>query len=387
MFYSAQLLVIFEPNMATNRLNVYNWQQPDWPNFRYELAEVEEMLFAFAEETGHISGVLKALPAPMQNEAIIDMMVAEAIKTSEIEGEYLSRKDVMSSIRNNLGLNKKPAPVKDKMSEGAGELMVNVRQTFAEPLTEEKLFAWHKMLFKQTRKKDVGVWRSHKEAMQVVSGAIGKEKIHFEAPPSSRVQGEMKKFINWFNETAQGGNKPIKKAPVRSAIAHLYFESIHPFEDGNGRIGRAIAEKALSQTIGRPVLLSLSRTIEADKNAYYKALQQAQESNDITDWVRYFVKLTLDAQMQANELVNYILKKSQFFDHHKNVLNERQLKVIQKMFDAGPDGFEGGMNATKYALITKTSKATATRDLQYLLEQEVFLMKGGGRSTRYFLNV
>ncbi len=373
--------------MATIRLNIYNWQKPDWPNFRYDLSHVEEMLFAFAEETGHISGVLKALPKPIQNEAIIDMMVAEAIKTSEIEGEYLSRKDVMSSIRNNLGLNEKPVPVKDKMSEGAGELMVDVRQTFEEPLTQEKLFTWHKMLFKQSKKKGVGVWRSHKAAMQVVSGAIGKEKIHFEAPPSSRVKGEMDTFIHWFNETAPAGNKAIKKAPVRSAIAHLYFESIHPFEDGNGRIGRAIAEKALSQTIGRPVLLSLSKTIEADKKAYYNSLQQAQTNNDITDWVTWFVTLTLDAQKQANELVNHILKKSQFFDHHKNVLNERQLKVIQKMFDAGPDGFEGGMNATKYASITKTSKATATRDLQYLLEQEVFEMKGGGRSTRYFLNL
>ncbi|MEO6327424.1 MAG: Fic family protein [Ginsengibacter sp.] len=372
--------------MVSNRLIIYNWQQPDWVNFQYELAEVEEMLFAFAEETGHISGVLKALPRPIQNEAIIDMMVAEAIKTSEIEGEHLSRRDVMSSIRNNLGLNKTPDLVKDKMSQGAGELMVNVRQSFAEPLTEQKLFAWHKMLFKQSRKKNVGVWRTHKEAMQVISGAIGKEKIHFEAPPSSRVQTEMKKYIHWFNETAPGGRGAIKKAPVRSAIAHLYFESIHPFEDGNGRIGRAIAEKALSQTLGRPVLLSLSRTIEADKNAYYKALQQAQRSNDVTGWIIYFVKLALDAQRQANLLINHILKKSQFFDHYKDVLNERQLKVIRRIFDAGPDGFEGGMNANKYASITKTSKATATRDLQYLLEQKALVMKGGGRSTHYFLN-
>ncbi len=373
--------------MVNNRLIIYNWQQPGWPNFRYDLGDVEETLFAFAEETGHISGVLKALPTPIQNEAIVDMMVAEAIKTSEIEGEYLSRKDVTSSIRNNLGLNEKRVSIKDKMSQGAGELMVDVRQSFGEPLTEEKLFAWHKMLFKRSRKKSVGIWGTHKEAMQVVSGAIGKEKIHFEAPPSAQVKNEMKKFIQWFNETAPGGSATIKKAPVRSAIAHLYFESIHPFEDGNGRIGRAIAEKALSQTIGRPVLLSLSRTIGADKKAYYKALQQAQRSNDITDWVSYFVQLALDAQRQANQVVSYILKKSQFFDHYKDLLNERQLKAIQKMFDAGPDGFEGGMNATKYASITKTSKATATRDLQYLLEQEVFVMRGGGRSTHYFLNV
>ncbi len=243
------------------------------------------------------------------------------------------------------------------------------------------------MLFKQSRKKGVGKWQSHTEPMQVVSGTIGKEKIHFEAPPSFRVQNEMDQFIDWFNATAPEGTKVIKKAPVRSAIAHLYFESIHPFEDGNGRIGRAIAEKALSQTIGWPMLLSLSRAIEADKKAYYNSLQQAQRSNDITDWITWFVRLTLDAQRHANQLVNHILKNSQFFDHYKNVLNERQLKVLQKIFDAGPDGFKGGMNATKYASITKTSKATATRDLQYLLEQKALVMKGGGRSTHYFLNV
>ncbi len=365
----------------------YNWQQPDWLDFKYNITNVLDLLFAFAEETGHISGILKTLPENTQLETIIDTMVAEAMKTSEIEGEYLSRKDVASSIRNKLGLNKKPDTVKDKMAKGAGELMVDVWQTFAEPLTKEKLFAWHSMLLGTNKTINTGAWRKHKQPMQVVSGAIGKEKIHFEAPPSSQVSKEMKQFIKWFNDTSSKGFNPIKNAPVRAAIAHLYFESIHPFEDGNGRIGRAIAEKALSQTVGRPLLLSLSRTIEANKNLYYKALESAQKSNEITKWVQYFVQLCLDAQKQTYNWINFLLKKTQFFDRYKNLLNERHLKVINKMFDAGPEGFEGGMNARKYTSITKASKATATRDLQYLFEHNILIAKGGGRSTHYVLNI
>lgn len=366
---------------------IYNWQQPDWPDFKYDLADIEDDLFNFAEQTGHVSGILKAMPEEIQMEAIIDIMVAEAIKTSEIEGEYLNRQDVVSSIRNNLGLNQTPDSIKDKKAQGAGELMADVRKTYAEAMTEEKLFEWHKMLLKENRRINVGVWRSHEDPMQVISGALGKEKIHFEAPPSSRITDEMTKFIQWFNDTAPDRANEIKKAPVRSAIAHLYFESIHPFEDGNGRIGRAIAEKALSQTIGRPVLLSLSRTIEADKKSYYNALEKAQRSNEITAWIKYFVGVILNSQEQAINLVNFILKKSKFFDRFKDVLNERQTKVVRRMLEAGPDGFEGGMSAKKYMSITKASKATATRDLQHLLELEVLILEGGGRSTHYILNI
>jgi len=195
----------------------------------------------------------------------------------------------------------------------------------------------------------------------------------------------MSNFIDWFNTTAPGGSIEIKKAPVRAAIAHLYFETIHPFEDGNGRIGRAIAEKALSQTLGRPVLLSLSRTIKADKQSYYQALAQAQKSNDLTLWIAYFVEIILKSQ--AITLVHFILKKSKFFDRFKDVLNERQIKAVRKMLDAGPDGFEGGMSAKKYMSITHVSKATATRDLQHLSELEVLTLAGGGRSTHYMLNI
>lgn len=365
----------------------YNWQQPDWPNFRYTLHEIEDVLFDFAEQTGHVSGVLNTLPEDVQVEAITDTLVAEAIKTSEIEGEFLIRHDVISSTRNNLGLNKTPEAVKDKKSQGAGELMVDVRNTYADPLTKEKLFTWHKMLMADSQQIKAGAWRKHKDPMQISSGALGKEKVHFEAPPSASVPDEMKKFIKWFNETSPGEKNEIKRAPVRSAIAHLYFESIHPFEDGNGRMGRAIAEKALSQTMRRPVLLSLSRAIEAKKKLYYNDLEQAQRSNEITSWIKYFVNTILEAQIEEKKFIDFILKKSKFFDRFKLLLNERQLKVVRWMLDAGPGGFEGGMSAKKYTAITKSSKATATRDLQDLLELEVLKVEGGGRSTNYILNI
>lgn len=362
---------------------VYNWQRADWPNFRYDARGIEDTLFAFSEETGEVTGILRSLPKEVEMEAIITTMVTEAIKTSEIEGEYLNRQDVVSSIKNNLGVNAKIENVKDKKSQGAAELMVLVRQTFSEPLSEKNLFHWHKVLMKGNTRINAGAWRKHQEPMQVVSGSIGKEKVHFEAPPSSIVPKEMKGFIEWFNSTAPGQPNEIKKAPIRSAIAHLYFETIHPFEDGNGRMGRAISEKALSQTLGRPVLLSLSRTIEADKKSYYNALSQAQKNNEITEWIEYFTGVILKAQKTANHFVEFILKKSKFFDRFRDDLNERQLKVIRRMMDAGPEGFDGGMNATKYISITKTSKATATRDLQQLVELGIFQPEGGGRSTRY----
>jgi Fic family protein len=367
---------------------VYNWQQKDWPEFNYDIPKgMEDALYAFNEETAHMSGVLKALPENIRIEAMINIMVAEAVKTSEIEGEHLNRPDVMSSIWNNLGLNKEKEPVKDRKARGAGELMVAVRDSFADVLTEETLFAWHKMLLSGNSRIKAGAWRSHKDPMQVISGATGKEKIHFEAPPSAKVPKEMNRFINWFNDTAPGCKKEIKKAPIRSAIAHLYFETIHPFEDGNGRIGRAIAEKALSQTIGRPILLSLSQTIEADKKAYYRALENAQKTNEITDWINYFVSTTLKAQLEAKALVDFTLKKAKFFDRFKANLNERQIKVVLRMMEEEPKGFEGGMTANKYISITKTSKATATRDLQMLAESGVLESKGGGRSTSYELNI
>lgn len=364
----------------------YNWQQKNWPEFRYDLSGVEDALLEFAERMGRASGLLKGLTADAQLEAAIEIMVAEAMKTSAIEGELLSRRDVMSSIRKNLGMGGE-TPTGDKRAEGAAALMIDVRNSFETPISEEKLFEWHRMIMAGSRRIAVGQWRAHAEPMQVISGPVGKEQVHFEAPPSSTVPGEMKRFIEWFNETGPGGKKEIKKAAVRSAVAHLYFESIHPFEDGNGRIGRALSEKALSQGLGRPALLSLSRAIEDNRTQYYEALQHGQRANEITPWVTWFVSVTLEAQIQAEEQIDFTLKKTRLFDRFKDQLNERQVSILRRMLEEGPQGFEGGMSAKKYIAITGASKATATRDLQDLADKGVFVPFGGGRSTRYKVNV
>ncbi len=366
---------------------MYNWQQSDWPNFTFDTAQIEDLLIDFAQKLGRSTGLLEAISENSQKEAVIELMVLEAIKTSEIENEYLSRQDVMSSIRRNLGFTTNIDRTSDLRAEGASELMVSVRENHDQPLSQEMLFSWHGMIMKGSRGINVGQWRTHQDPMQVVSGAIGKEKVHFEAPPSQRVPKEMQRFIKWFNDTAPGGAKEIKKALVRSAIAHAYFETIHPFEDGNGRIGRAISEKALSEGMGKPALISLSRTIEANKKDYYNALKEAQSSNDVTDWINYFVRMVVDAQAQAEELITFTVKKSKFFDCYKDRLSKRQIRVANRMLDEGPKGFDGGMSAKKYMAIAKTTKASATRDLQDLVEKEAFIVSGAGRSTKYEVNL
>ena len=195
----------------------------------------------------------------------------------------------------------------------------------------------------------------------------------------------MQQFVKWFNDTAPGKPQAIIFAPVRAAIAHLYFESIHPFEDGNGRIGRVIAEKTLYQGFGYPVMLSLSQAIESDKKAYYESLHKASRSHEITAWLSYFLNVILKAQADVEIQINFILKKSSCFDKFKDTLNKRQLKVVQRMMKSGPKGFEDGMSAKKYITITGTSKATATRDLQHMVHVNALNQTGGGRSVRYTL--
>lgn len=366
---------------------IYNWQQHDWPKFTYNQDVVEDLLLIYLRNAGRLEGALNAMTDTDQVETVIQIMVTEAMKTSEIEGEFLSRIDVASSIRNNLGLSDKTERIKDLRARGIAEIMIDVRNTYAKELSEQKLFQWHKALLSHVNNIVVGGWRTHEDPMQIVSGALGKENVHFEAPPSNQLPKEMAQFLNWFNASAPNQQHVIKHAPIRAAIAHIYFESIHPFEDGNGRIGRAIAEKALSQTTGHPQLISLSATIEKDKKAYYQALEKGQRSNEITDWVFYFVELIVKAQADAKELINFTLQKSKYFDYFKDKLNTRQLKVINRMLKEGVDGFQGGMNASKYMRITKTSKATATRDLQALLELKAVTIEGQGRNTRYHLNL
>lgn len=370
-------------------MTTYNWQLPDWPHFQYDLAGIHETLLLIAEKAGLISGKLSHLSDTLQTEALIDLLVEEAIKTSKIEGERLQASDVRSSIKNKLGLNDKKVPVHDKRAQGIAELMLDARKTFKQALMEEKLFDWHLLLMSGSINPSlrVGYWRTDENPMQIISGHHGRWSVHYEAPPAKAVPEEMHQFIRWFNDTAPGKPQEIKFGPVRAAIAHLYFESIHPFDDGNGRIGRAIAEKALSQSFGYPILMSLSHAIEAEKKAYYSALKTASRSNEITAWIDYFVNTILKAQIDAEAQINFILKKSLFFKKFENVLNERQLKVIKRMMQAGIKGYLGGMSAKKYMAITATSKATATRDLQHLVDLEALKQIGSGRSVRYALNL
>jgi len=365
----------------------YIWQQEEWPNFTYHLEGAQDRILRFTEKTGRVDGLLSALPESLQTETIVDIMVAEAVKSSAIEGEMLSRPDVMSSIRNNLGLTVHPKRIGDRRAEGIAELMVSVRNGYANRLSRKVLFEWHRMLMKGTFRIRAGGWRTHSEPMLIVSGTIGDGQVHYEAPPSTQVPSEMKRFVEWFNRTGPQGRDEIRFAPVRSAVAHLYFESIHPFEDGNGRIGRAISEKALSQGLGRPVLLSLSRAIDGDRAGYYAALKQAQRTCDITEWIEWFSDMLLSAQLQAEVDIEFTLKKTKLFDRVESQLNERQLKAVRRMLEAGPDGFEGGMTAKKYMAITKATKPTATRDLQDLVTKEVLRSVGGGRSTHYLVTI
>lgn len=369
--------------MCHNRLMKYNWQQKNWPNFAYDLSGLEESLADFEARTDQISRMFRTLPEKTRHETILDMMVTEAVKTSEIEGEFISREDVMSSIRNQLGLNLELQHVKDQRAKGIAKLMLAVRNTFEDALSDAMLFGWHRMLMEGNSRILMGAWRTHEEAMQVVSGMHHKPTIHFEAPPSDQVPHEMQGYIAWFNNSAQD----MSSALVRSAVAHLYFESIHPFEDGNGRIGRALSEKALSQGLGRPVLLSLSKAIEAHKKAYYNALESAQKSNDITQWIKYFVHMTLEAQKDAEMLIDFILSKTRFYDRYHDQLDVHQLKVVNRMLEEGPVGFEGGMSAKKYIAIAGVSKATATRHLQHLKDIGVLTQNGSARATRYALNL
>ena len=365
----------------------YNWQQKDWPNFTYSTEEVEPQLYEFSERAGKINALIESLPEEIRVETVIELLVAEAIKTSEIEGEYLNRKDVMSSIKKNLGLAPIQQKTNDKRAEGIAELMTDAQKSFDAHLSKEKLMSWHKMLMKGDSSLEPGKWRTHEEPMQMISGAMGREIVHYEAPPSKRVPEEMDRFIRWFNGTAKNGEHEIKKPVLRAAIAHLYFESIHPFEDGNGRIGRAIAEKALSQTVRRPILLSLSDAMESRKKDYYYALKTAQRSNEITPWIVYFVRTTLQAQVSAEKLIEFSVYKARFFDRYRDELNDRQTKTLKRMLKEGPKGFEGGINVRKYIAITETSKATATRDLQDLLQKDILEKKGSGKNTAYNLRL
>jgi Fic family protein len=231
-----------------------------------------------------------------------------------------------------------------------------------------------------------GAWRSSTEPMQIISGRAGKIEVHFEAPPSKDLQQLLTDFENWYQNFPYHEIGQVGRAMLRAALAHLYFETLHPFEDGNGRIGRALSEKALAETLEKPILISLSKKIEENKAIYYDTLKQTQRKQNVAEWLQYFFTVLIEAQKEVKETVLFVVEKALFFDRFKNQLNERQLKVLQKMTEKEKTGFQGGMTAKKYMSITKTSKATATRDLQLLLEMGAFIRDGEGRGVKYHLN-
>lgn len=362
----------------------YNWQLPDWKEFSYNKEALEEELIFFSEKIGLSKGLYQALSNKAGQDVFLEVISSEVISTSAIEGEIFSREDVMSSIENNLGISVKQS--RNLKVEGIVNLIQTVRKDFNTELSIQYLFDWHKLIFPVRTSINIGSWRKSNSPMQIVSGAIGREIIHFEAPPSSLVAKEMNEFINWFNSSAPNKENEIRYAAIRSAIAHLYFESIHPFEDGNGRIGRAIAEKALFQTLGSPVLMSLSTILEANKTEYYNQLKEAQRTNQITPWVKYFISVINQSLEHSQELISFIISKAKFFDEIKGKVNDRQMKALNKMLKSPHEKFEGGMTAKKYMSINKVSKATATRDLQKLQEMDILIARGGGRSVSYQVN-
>jgi len=266
-------------------------------------------------------------------------------------------------------------------------MTVDVYSAFAGPLDHQTMFRWHSMLLAHDQNLEtVGGYRRHNDAMQIVSGRLDHPTVHFEAPPLARVPIEMQAFVDWFNHTAPDGPAPLP-ALTRAGLGHLYFESIHPFEDGNGRLGRALAEKSLAQNIGQPSLIALSYTIERDRKTYYDQLEAHQKTTAITDWLVWFAEIVIKAQQTTLERVAFFIAKAQFYDLHRARMNDRQTKVIERMFREGPARFVGGLSAENYISITGTSRATATRDLHDLVEQGMLTRTGERRYTRYWLNL
>ncbi len=364
----------------------WNWEKPDWPNFSYDSTALEPLEKQFLLQSGEFIGAFKHIGADDQNALRIELISEEAVKTSEIEGEILNRDSVQSSLRHQLGLGIE-RPGITPAERGIAKMMVDLYRSFADVLADKAMFDWHRMLLSgDTSIRVIGGYRTHTGAMQVVSGPIHKPVVHFEAPPFGQVPDQMKQFVTWFNDTAPGGKAPLSPL-ARAGIAHLYFVCIHPFEDGNGRIGRALAEKSLAQNLGQPSLIALAYTIERKRNDYYASLESNNKETEITGWLKYFANTVLEAQNNTIKRVDFYVAKAKFYDKHRGALNERQEKVIARIFREGIDGFKGGLSAENYIRITGTSRATATRDLQDLIEKGALTKTGELRHTRYYLDL
>lgn len=364
----------------------WNWEHKDWPHFIFEEEEFKDYENRFLQNTGIILGSLKHISDQDHSALKVNLISDEAYKTSEIEGEILNRQSLQSSIRKHFGLktdNRKIPPAE----QGIAEMMIDLYENYEQPLEHGTLFAWHKMLMNGRRDlSDIGAYRTHHDPMQIVSGSIDRPNIHYEAPPSKHIHTEMDRFIAWFNQSGEGQKNQLKGL-IRAGVAHLYFESIHPFEDGNGRIGRAISEKALSQSLKQSTLIALSSVIQDDRKSYYQALHDVSTGLEISGWLHYFCTLVLDAQARTQSMIDLLIEKGKFYAKFDKQINERQQKTISRMFDEGISGFKGGLSAENYISITGASRATATRDLQKLVEIGAFTKTGELRYTRYYLNI
>jgi len=359
---------------------MYIHEQKNWPKFTWDTELITKILGAVRHRQGKIIGQMQSLGFRIQEETMLKALTLDVIKSSEIEGELLNQEQVRSSIARRLGIEIAGTLKVERDVEGIVEMMLDATQRFEAPLTAERLFDWHAALFPTGRsgiyKIKTADWRD--EVMQVTSGPMGKEKIHFEAPAASKVPTEMTIFLEWIEE--EQSLDPVLKA----GIAHLWFVTIHPFDDGNGRITRAITDMLLARADKSPQrFYSMSTQIQAERSKYYDILEITQKGNlDITEWLTWFLDCLMHSMEQTDEIIAKTMARAQFWEKHKETLfNARQQKMLQVLLD----DFFGNLKVSKYAKITKTSTDTALRDLQDLVKKEVLEQQGSGRSTSYVL--
>ncbi|MBW7875816.1 MAG: Fic family protein [Candidatus Cloacimonetes bacterium] len=362
-------------------------EHQNWPNFTWDAQTLAFKLADIRHRQGRLLGRMESLGFALKREASLSTLTSDVVKSSAIEGENLDAKEVRSSIARRLGIDIAGLIPASRDIEGIVEMMLNATQQFFEPLTRDRLFGWHAALFPTGRsgihKITVGGWRTMDTGpMQVVSGPVGKENVHFEAPGAERLENEMQAFFTWFN------NNHVIDPVIKAGIAHLWFVTIHPFEDGNGRIARAIGDMALARADGtKDRFYSLSSQIESERKQYYDQLEAQQHATpDITDWLLWFLDCLGRTIANAEKTLGHVLFKAQLWDTiHQKPVNDRQRSVINRMLE---DDFEGFMNTSKYARLAKCSNDTALRDMQELKERGILIQNpGGGRSTSYRLQI
>jgi Fic family protein len=366
-------------------MSVYIHQLVNWPSFYWEADRLNLLLTDVRYQQGKLLGYMEKMGFGLQTEATLQTLTLDVLKSSEIEGELLDAEQVRSSIARRLGMDIAGLVAADRNIEGVVEMMLDATQQFALPLTTERLFGWHAALFPTgwsgMHRIVVGAWRDNPphDPMQVVSGPAGKEKVHYQAPAADLLPNEMNRFLNWFNTT--NDIDPVLKA----AIAHFWLVTIHPFDDGNGRMARAIADMQLARADGTAQrFYSMSAQIRKERNAYYTILEQTQQGSlDITDWLEWFLQCISRALMASEDILSTVLKKASFWkDHATTIFNPRQVLLLNKLLD----GFDGKLNTSKWAKIAKCSQDTALRDIQDLIEKKVLIKEeAGGRSSSYKL--